>query len=308
MKVTPLVSIIIPAYNADKYLSLTLSSALSQSYNTKYLLSNFVNPKLKVFSISNSGQCAAANFGLKKSRGEYIKFLDADDLLDSNHIESMLSVAIENSGDLVLCKWARFFDNIEDAYFSSRPEWGNFESSMDWFKVALSNGPDMLPVWQWLIPKKVIDISGGWDESLGLGNDFEFSSRLLVASKGIKYCGSACVYYRSGLKENMSNNTSLKTYMSVLEAIHKSRSVILEKSVDKDLKVAFASKYFFWLISYYPHLKAEIVIEIENIITELGEVNFSYEWGWKYKLVKSFLGWKKARMLQYYYSKLINTR
>ncbi|WP_162053132.1 glycosyltransferase family 2 protein [Pontibacter pamirensis] len=321
MPYTPLISVIIPAYNSAAYISDAIASVLNQTYQeidlivvddgstdgTLEEIKNFKDSRLRYFTIVNSGQCAAANYGLSLAKGEYIKFLDADDLMNKDHIAAMLKAAIENEGDLILCKWARFYHSVEDAKFGIRPEWSSFDNSIDWFKAALSAGPDMLPVWQWLIPKRIIEISGGWDESLGLGNDFEFSSRLLMASKGVSFCEAASVYYRSGLNSNMSTDVSPKTFMSVLNAIHKSAKVILSETSDAEVRDAFATKYFSWLITYYPFLDAAIVKAVEAKIKELGKVNYPYKWGWKFQVICKIMGWKVARKLQfYYYSKRYN--
>ncbi|PJA94745.1 hypothetical protein CO130_02855, partial [Candidatus Jorgensenbacteria bacterium CG_4_9_14_3_um_filter_38_10] len=92
MDSNPLVSIIIPAYNAEKYIQRALESALAQTYKdieiividdgstdkTAEIIKTYQDPRIIYFFQKNQGQGPARNNGIKKSQGEYITFLDAD--------------------------------------------------------------------------------------------------------------------------------------------------------------------------------------------------------------------------------------
>ena len=112
------ISIIIPVYNKEKYLDKCLQSILSQSFkdyeticvddgSTDYslaILNEYAddNEKFKVFSKKNEGPGSARNYGLKKASGEYILFLDADDYLTDDTLDSLYNTAHNNDSDLVL--------------------------------------------------------------------------------------------------------------------------------------------------------------------------------------------------------------
>ena len=97
----PLVSIIIPVYNASKYVEQSVYSAINQTYrnieviavddgstdNSYELLKTIKDTRLKVFKQLNQGACVARNRGIQESTGEYVKFLDADDFLYQDAIE-----------------------------------------------------------------------------------------------------------------------------------------------------------------------------------------------------------------------------
>lgn len=314
---SPLVSVVVPAYNAAEFISDSILSILKQTHtnieviivndgstdNTLIELCKIKDSRVKVYTIQNCGQCAASNFGLEKCSGDYIKFLDADDIINPVHIEEMLKVSLENPRALILCKWARFHKDIDKSIIKGRPEWCSLPTK-EWFVRALSGDSDMLPVWQWLIPRDVIINAGSWDERLGLGNDFDFSTRLILASDSIVFCDKAYVYYRTGLTTSMSNDTSLNTIMSILSAIHKSKGNFLKFYDDQEVREAFAKKYFSWLTSYYPYLNQEVVEEVEGIIYELGGNRLVLNWGWKLNCIKKIIGWKKARQLQHVFYRL----
>src|SRR5690349_18204647 len=100
MLMRPLVSILVPAYNAEKWLGDTLRSALAQTWDRKEIIviddgsddrtlsvaRSFESDILKVFTQAHQGAAAARNFAFRKSSGDYIQWLDADDLLASDKI------------------------------------------------------------------------------------------------------------------------------------------------------------------------------------------------------------------------------
>jgi glycosyltransferase involved in cell wall biosynthesis len=97
---TQLVSIIISAFNAERYIGSTLDSVLQQTYlkteiivvndgssdNTLAIAENYKSRGVKVISQENKGQDAALNLGFIHSKGEYIKFMDSDDLINQEMI------------------------------------------------------------------------------------------------------------------------------------------------------------------------------------------------------------------------------
>ena len=111
----PLVSVIIPAYNYEAYVSLAIQSVLSQSYpnieivvvddgsadGTADAVKKFAD-SVRCFSKKNEGLAAARNFGIRKSKGEFLLFLDADDELEENAIERLYDCMVELSEEYAL--------------------------------------------------------------------------------------------------------------------------------------------------------------------------------------------------------------
>lgn len=118
-----LISIIVPVYNVEKYLSQCIKSVLNQSYtNWELILIDDGSPdnspeicdyyaahnkKIKVIHKKNGGLSSARNVGIDTAKGSYITFLDSDDYLHHDYLKIMLSYAIENDADIVQCDFSR---------------------------------------------------------------------------------------------------------------------------------------------------------------------------------------------------------
>lgn len=113
------VSVVVPVYNTKDYLSRCLNSILRQTYkNLEIILVDdgsydgseaicdayaVKDMRIRTFHIKNSGVSAARNYALKKATGDYITFVDADDLVDVHYIERLLDVATSKKMSVVTC-------------------------------------------------------------------------------------------------------------------------------------------------------------------------------------------------------------
>jgi glycosyltransferase involved in cell wall biosynthesis len=315
----PIISVIIPVYNAELYIEKAILSVLNQTFHDFELLiiddgstdSSAViiekqnDPRIKFLRKQNEGQCKALNFGTKEAKGEFVKFLDADDYLNEYHLEKMMDIIqsqndLDRNSMLFLCRWQRFSGQNNFWPIHYRAEWCDC-LPLDFIQKALGNGPDMLPAWQWLIPTKLLRDTGGWNEELGLGNDFELSIRLILASKQIRFCNDALVYYRSDLKHNMSSDHSQKTVLSVLKSSRMGIEQILSHSSELQIRKACADKLTNWLWTYLPFIKSDLKDEVEIQIRSLGDLEINVELSKKMKSLIWVFGWNRARILIHYY-------
>ncbi len=121
----PLVSIIIPVYNAEKYLAETISSALDQTWPNKEIIivddgstdqslkiaQSFNNKIIHLYRQENKGASAARNKGLLAAKGDYVQFLDADDLLMSDKISTQVAQLNSITDAVSICPVIHFNDN-----------------------------------------------------------------------------------------------------------------------------------------------------------------------------------------------------
>lgn len=116
---TAKVSVILPVYNAEKYLPATLDSLLKQTYRnleiigvndgstdaSEEIIRRYAQGDSRVVLLSqkNQGVSAARNYGLRRAEGDYLAFLDADDFIDEDTYEKMVETARMNHADMVIC-------------------------------------------------------------------------------------------------------------------------------------------------------------------------------------------------------------
>jgi glycosyltransferase involved in cell wall biosynthesis len=308
-----LVSIIIPVYNAENYLNDTIQSVIDQTYknleilivndgskdNSLTIANSFAkrDNRIKVYSINNIGQCGATNIGLAHSKGVYIKFFDADDVMNSEHIEFQLKKLNGRTDAIASCEWGRFYNsNPESAKFIPEPVWQDMKP-LDWLKTALSQKADMMAAWLWLIPRQIIEKSGGWDVRLNLNNDFEFCTRLLLCANEVLFAPGAKVYYRSGLESSLANIKSEKNYKAALLSTNLGCKYLLEAEDTPITRSLCANRYQEWAYRIYPNYP-EIIKEIENWIKELGGSTKKMDGGMIFRILQFLLGWKKAKHIQ----------
>jgi Glycosyltransferases involved in cell wall biogenesis len=312
----PLVSVIIPVYNAAEYLNESLISILNQTYtnieviavndgssdNSLEILQNYEG-RIKLIEQSNQGQCAALNSGLKYALGDYIKFFDADDLMNPEHIELQVNRLNGRTDAIASCEWGRFYDgNPLSAKFNPESVWRDIQS-ITWLKSALSQKTDMMGGCLWLIPRNILEKAGGWDERLSLNNDFEFSTRLLLQTKDVLFTSGAKIFYRTGQGGNLANTKSEKAYQAALLSTHLGCSYLLRTENTREVRLLCANRYQEWAYRIYP-LYPDLIRQIETRIDELGGSSKKMDGGKIFKLLELFCGWKIAKRIQLLFYKL----
>lgn len=152
---TPLVSIIIPCYNAERWLAETLESALAQTWTAKEILvindgstdsslavaQQYTTRGVRVIDQPNRGASAARNHGLRLARGDFIQFLDADDLLAPNKIELQIHALAGTKADvLASASWSRFTHDPAQAVFVPR-RWRRPAQVLSFSSVIMKQAP-----------------------------------------------------------------------------------------------------------------------------------------------------------------------
>lgn len=121
------ISIIVPAYNAEKYIGKCLDSLIKQTKKelefiivndgstdkTEEIVKSYKDKRIKYFKNKNQGIGKTRNFGIEKSNSKYIMFLDSDDYLEKTSCEKMFNKAENNNLDLVICDFYKEYDNGE---------------------------------------------------------------------------------------------------------------------------------------------------------------------------------------------------
>ena len=122
----PLVSVIVPVYNAESYINKCIRSLTAQTYtNIEIIAINdgskdisgaileelaLQDSRIRYMSQPNQGVCVTRNNGIDMAQGEYLLFVDGDDYVDPDYVENMITTALQNDSDLVISGY-----KIEDA-------------------------------------------------------------------------------------------------------------------------------------------------------------------------------------------------
>lgn len=162
----PQVSIIIPAYNAEKYIKRSLKSLLNQTYNkieiividdgstdgTATLIEAFRDPRIIYRYQNNSGQGAARNHGIRLSKGEYITFLDTDDVyLPLKVEEQVMYFAMHPEYDVVYCSAFQYYSQEPDRLYRKKGHFPSGDIFPELLKSSLIN-PNTI-----MFSRKIVD-------------------------------------------------------------------------------------------------------------------------------------------------------
>jgi len=294
--VDSLISIIIPVYNAEKYIKECIDSVIHQTYkNIEIIIVNDnsldkswdickeyskIDRRIKLIkNDKNQGVSRTRNIGIKNSKGKYIIFLDSDDCLELNMIETLYKNLVENYSDISVCN----FKTYEDKLFTQKVVQLNREEVYK--KLLDLNSFGGYP-WNKLFKREILDKMNNnfFDEELYSYEDLYFLSNY------VKYINK-CTYIDQGLyKYNIRNNSlshstiNIKKVENCILAYRKIISVYKEEKIDDMLKV-LNEDYLNYLLEYKSFLKQdklnELVVKNNKEIKEV------------YKSIKKMLNLKK---------------
>lgn len=305
-----LVSIIIPAYNAESWISETIRSALNQTWPKKEIIivddgstdstlaiaRTFESTHVKVLAQQNQGVSAARNNGLKLAQGHYIQWLDADDLLAPNKIMNQLKNAErgQDSRTLLTSSFGTFYYCHSRAKVSPTGLWQNL-SPVDWLLNKFNEKVWMNPA-TWLVSRKLTEESGPWNERLVRDNDGEYICRVVVASERVQFVHEAMSYYRVCNFGSLSNSLSAKACESMALSLSLCFEYLLSLENSDRARSACLNYLQFFMPMFYPE-KEELLWKLHALASQLGGQLTVPEMNWKYTVFKRVAGVKAAKMI-----------
>jgi glycosyltransferase involved in cell wall biosynthesis len=305
----PLVSILIPAHNAEPWVGDTIQSALTQGWSRKEIIvvddgsrdgtaavaQRFASKDVAVVSQENQGAAAARNHALRLSQGDYIQWLDADDLLAPDKIERQLEVLREVDSNRILLSsaWAHFYHRPHRARFCPSPLWRDL-SPVDWLLTKLGENVYMQTA-TWLTSRELTKSAGSWDTRLLSDDDGEYFCRVLLASEGTRFVRTAKVFYRDSSSSRLSHireSQKKKAAMLLSLRLHIRYLCSLEES-ERVRKVCL--RYLqCWYHHFYPEVP-DMAADMRNLAGQLGGSLEAPCLRWKYAWIEPIFGWPAAK-------------
>lgn len=324
---TALVSILIPAYNSSRWLRDSVGSALAQTWPNKEIIivddgskddtlsvaRSFEAANVKVVTQPNTGAPGARNHALRLAQGDFIQWLDADDVLHPEKIARQLAHGGDCAGSrtLLTSSWGKFFFRTGKARFEPDALWHDM-SGIDWIIARFSHNVWMNPA-VWLVSRRLTDLAGPWDTRLGISgdDDGEYICRVAAASEHVRFVDDARCFYRIGTVGSL--NWNMETNEKVLESLLLSlqlaiRTLLNKEDSERTRRAALSHLQTF--SSYFYASDGRFFKRIATMAAELDGTLSPPSVGWKYAPVQALLGpaVAKAVMRNWRTTKLIARR
>jgi glycosyltransferase involved in cell wall biosynthesis len=305
----PLVSVLIPAFNSEEWIADTIKSALDQIWPRKEIIvvddgstdqtlaiaRRFAPDGVTVVSQVNQGAAAARNKAFDLCRGDYIQWLDADDLLAPDKVARQMEAVDSGCGKrtLLSSEWGNFMYRQERAVFSPTALWRDL-SPVEWLLRKMGQGLHMQTA-TWLVSRELTKAAGPWDCRLFRDNDGEYFCRVLLACDGVRFVPGARVLYRvrgtdcvsyigRSNKKRESLLLSMRLHIGYLRSLEESQRV-------REVCVKYLQ---IWLIHFYPD-RSDLIRKAEELAMALGGHLETPRLSWKYAWIRKMFGWGLAR-------------
>src|SRR5438132_4898306 len=313
----PLVSILIPAYNAEPWIADTIKSAVDQTWPRKEIIvvddgsadqtlqvaRRFASKNVSVVTQENQGAAATRNKAFELSQGDYIQWLDADDLLSPAKIEKQVAAAEElrDKRRVLSCGWGYFMYRPARAKFIPSPIWCDL-APLEWLLRKWEHNLHMQTA-TWLVSRELTEAVGPWDTRLLSSDDGEYFCRILLASNGVRFVPGAKVFYRivdsnrlsyvgSSTKKLEARFIDMKLQISYLLALEDSERV----------QAACLNHLQVWFIHFYQEQVA-LVDELQRLAASVGRQLQIPRWSWKYYWMQKAFGWTVTKRIRQYYNR-----
>ncbi len=307
----PLVSILIPAYNAERWIADAIGSAVAQTWSrteiivvddgsrdaTFQIARRFAARNVAVLRQQNEGAAAARNRAFAGCQGEYIQWLDADDLLASDKVEHQVKAAAHLSPRVLLSgAWGSFSTNSHRAKFVPTSLWQSLAPA-EWLLRKLRDNLHMQTA-TWLVSRELTESAGSWDTRQAVDDDGEYFCRVLLASGGTLFVPEAKVFYRMMPSTRLSHIgssdrkkdamlLSMKRHIDSLRALEDSERV-------RQACIAYLQT---WYVYFYPE-RQDIVAEMQRLSKEVGGSLQVPRLRPKYAWIQPIFGWAAAKNAQ----------
>ena len=246
------------------------------------------------------GAAAARNKAMSMSRGDYIQWLDADDLLAPDKITRQMNARRQNESERVLLSsaWGKFIYRHNRAEFTPTELWRDL-SPVEWLLRKMGQNVFMQTS-SWLVSRELTEAAGPWDTRLLSDDDGEYFCRILLASDGVRFVPEAKVYYRGpGLAFRSLSYIGQSTRKIDAHWLSVQLHIGYLRSLEESDRAREACLNFLRTcqIDFYPE-RLDIVKQAEEMAKDLGGQLGTPGLSWKYSWIKTAFGWSIAKSCQ----------
>lgn len=252
-----LVSVIIPCFNAERWIAETIDSCLKQTYpyieiividdcstdNSLEIIKSYGDKVIWERLTENKGGCYARNRGFALSKGEYIQFLDADDFILPEKIERQINYLEETGADAIYGDWRFQGHQSNGVIFLEQVEKPGKQTDIlqslieNWWTAVASL----------LYTRTAVEKSGGWDEDFSAAQDRDFFISVIMAGAKVVYqpgCYSIYRRYGSVTVSTVSKQRWVENHCKVLKKVEKKLLQQYQQKIPINYRRALAHGYF----------------------------------------------------------------
>jgi len=308
----PLVSILIPAYNSERWIGDAIESAIAQTWPHKEIIvvddgsrdatlsvaRQFASKRVSVVTQENQGASGARNTALKLAQGDYFQWLDADDLLSPEKVERQIEVAdaCTSQRTLLSSAWGYFFYRLGKAQFTPSALWSDL-SPAEWLIRKMGQNLHMQTA-TWLVSRELTKFAGPWDKRLWRDNDGEYFCRVLLAADIVRFVPEARCYYRRVGNDSVSYiGSSKRKQDSLFLSLQLHVQYLLSLEDSERTRAACLNYLQTWFHNFYPQ-RTDIVQKLRQLAASLGGELRRPCLSWKYAWIQKLFGWKLAKQAQ----------
>ena len=261
MKSSPLISVIVPVYNSEKFLESCINSILAQSHNhleilcindgstdsSLYILKQKAcsDSRIKVFTQENAGVSSARNVGLSMAKGEYITFVDSDDELDPDMYEVLLNLAEKYQADIAHCGYKKIHLDGSAKDVRGTKEL-LIQDGLEASKDLLSGQHFTGGLWNKLYRAELIQ-NTRFDETLKINEDVLFNAELFQRAGTAVFYDAPKYHYFERQSSTCSRTSSIRKKQDTVAAAEKIWGIYKNSPVE----VSAANKLYYSLLDLY---------------------------------------------------------
>ncbi len=272
-----LVSVIIPCYNAERWITEAIESCLAQTHRpleivvvddgstdrSVEILQSYEN-RIQLHLSPHRGGCYARNLGFAHSRGQFIQYLDADDYLLPRKIERQLAVLQSTGADVVYGDWRHQFHKGDGIVSLGKVQVSGAQRDVLESLLGGWSSTNMTL----LIRREAIERTAGWDEALASGQDLDFFLSLAISGAKILYQSGCNSIYRRYGNVTVSTRNHHRWLDNQWKLFSKAEQTLREANRFSDeYRKALARSYFFIARAYYDFDRGKYAAVMEKALT-----------------------------------------